>query len=65
MTWSLGKFITAVGIAIIVGIVLVALLGPILISIGVPVAEIVGKFCEAWGFAIGLVAGIFYYFGGP
>ena len=63
MTWNLGRFITAVAIAIIVAIVLIGLLGPILVDMKVDIATTVGKFFENWGGPLGIVAGIFYYFG--
>ena len=62
MTFNLGKAIVAIGVAFIVGIVLVGLVGPAIASLaGV---AFVGKFFIVYGFGIGIVAGIFYYFRG-
>ena len=60
----IGKAVLAVVVAVVVGIVLVGLLGPILISINVPIAETVGRFFKDWGFVLGLLAGLWYFFAG-
>ncbi len=65
MTFSLRKLVLAVVVAVVVGIVLVGLLGPVLVSVRVPIAETVGHFLTAWGFVIGVLAGLWYYFAGP
>ncbi len=63
MTFSLGKAIVAVGMAFVVGIVLVGLIGPAIERLaGV---AFIGTFFVTYGFGLGLVAGIFYYFRGP
>jgi hypothetical protein len=62
--FNLSKLILAVIIAVVVGIVLVGLLGPVLVTIKVPIAVAVGNFCEDWGFVIGVLAGLWYYFAG-
>jgi hypothetical protein len=64
MPFSIGRIVLAVVIAVIVGIVLVGLLGPVLISVKVPIAETVGRFFVNWGFALGLLAGLWFYFSG-
>lgn len=46
----------------VVGIVLVGLLGPILITVKVPIAVTVGDFLVAWGYVIGVLAGLWFYF---
>jgi hypothetical protein len=63
--FSLRRLIVAVLIAVIVGIVLVALLGPILVTVKVPIAVTVGRFFVDWGYVLGLIAGLWYYFAGP
>jgi len=60
----IGKAVLAIVIAVVVGIVLTALLGPILISVNVPIAEVIGKFFKEWGFVIGVLAGLWYFFAG-
>ena len=64
MPLNIRKIILAVVIAVVVGIVLVGLLGPILITVKVPIAVTIGDFLEAWGFVIGVLAGLWYYFAG-
>jgi hypothetical protein len=58
------RIVSAVVVAVVVGLLLVYLLGPILNSLGVPIALIVGAFCVKWGFAIGVLAGIWYFVSG-
>lgn len=60
--FSVSKLILAVIIAVVVGIVLVGLLGPILITVKVPIAVTVGDFLVAWGYVIGVLAGLWFYF---
>ncbi len=62
--FSIQRLILAVVIAAVVGIVLVGLLGPILIDVKVPIAVTVGRFLVDWGYVLGLVAGLWYYFRG-
>ena len=56
--------VIAVVVAIIVGALLVYLLGPIIKSLPAPIAQIVGSFFVTWGWGIGLLAGLLYFFGG-
>lgn len=62
--FNIRKLILAVVIAVIVGIVLVGLLGPVLVTVKVPIAVTIGDFLTAWGFVIGVLAGLWYYFAG-
>lgn len=64
MTGLVGRIVLALIIAVVVGIVLAALLGPILITLKVPIAETVGRFFEDYGFVIGVLAGLWYFFTG-
>lgn len=64
MPFNLSKLILAVVIAVVVGIVLVGLLGPVLVTVKVPIAVTVGAFFESWGFVIGVLAGLWFYFKG-
>ncbi len=59
---SIQKLILALVIAVVVGIVLVGLLGPVLETVKVPIAVTIGEFFVAWGFVIGVLAGLWYYF---
>jgi len=62
MTWNLGLFVRAVLIAVAVGLVLVIFLGPILTTLKVPIAVTVGHSLTDYGFAIGVLIGLWYYF---
>ena len=61
----IAKLILAVVVAVATGLVLVGLLGPILGSMHVPIAVTVGDFFVAYGWVIGLLAGLWYFFAGP
>jgi hypothetical protein len=57
------KLVLAVVVAVVAGLLLV-LLGSILVTLGVPIATTVGNFFEKYGFALGILAGFWYYFAG-
>ena len=59
------KFVLAVVIAIGVWLGLVALLGPLLLSMHVPPATVVGNFFVAYGYVIAILFGIWFFFAGP
>lgn len=61
--FNLPRFIVAVVTAVVVGIVLVALIGPLLVTMNTPITDIVGGFCKNWGWVLGIIAGLLYYFG--
>jgi len=65
MVFSISKLIVAVVVAFVVGLVLTALIGPIIAGLGAPITKTVGDFFINWGWPLGIVAGVFYYFGGP
>lgn len=54
--------IIAVLIAAVVGFLLVVVLGPILQMLKVPIVVFIGGILIAWGWAIGVVVGLFYFF---
>jgi len=56
--------VVAAIVAIVVGVLCVALLGPLIKTIPAPVAQIVGDFFIKWGWALGLLAGLLFFFGG-
>lgn len=58
------SIVIAVIIAIIVGALLVYLLGPVIKSLPAPIAQIVGDFFVTWGWGIGILAGLLYFFSG-
>ena len=63
-TGLIGRIVLAVIIAVVVGLVLVGLLGPILITLHVPIATTVGGFFVDFGWAIGVLCGLWYFFAG-
>lgn len=60
----IGRIVLAVVVAVVVGLVLVGLLGPILASLGVPIAVTVGAFFVRWGWVLGILAGLWFFFSG-
>lgn len=60
----IARLVLAVVVAVVVGLACVALLGPILISIGVPIATVVGAFLVQWGWVLGILAGLWFFFSG-
>jgi len=51
-------------IALIVGFLLAVILGPVLLLIGAPPTDFIGKILKECGWAIGIVAGLWYFFFG-
>lgn len=64
MKFSLTRLVLAVIVAVVVGIALVGLLGPVLVTVKVPIATTIGAFFVNWGYVIGVLAGLWYYFAG-
>ena len=60
----IGRIVLAVIVAVVVGLVLAALLGPLLVTIHVPIAVTIGGFFEDWGWVLGILAGLWYFFSG-
>jgi len=58
----IARIVIAVVIAVIVGLLCVGLLGPILVSLAVPIAVTVGHFFTKWGWALGVLAGLYWFF---
>lgn len=61
----IARIVCAVVVAVIVGLLLVALLGPILVLLAVPIAVVVGNFLVQWGWVLGILAGLWFFFAGP
>lgn len=61
MTDLIGRIVLAVVIAVIVGLLCI-LLGSILITLNIPIAETVGGWLKQWGFVLGVLAGLWYFF---
>lgn len=59
----LEAIIIAVLVAAVVGFLLVVVLGPILSMLKVPIVVFFGGILVSWGWAIGVVVGLFYFFG--
>ncbi len=60
----IGRLVLAVVVAVLVGLVCIFLLGPLLVTLPAPVAIIAGGFLIQWGWVLGLLAGLWYYFSG-
>jgi uncharacterized membrane protein YvlD (DUF360 family) len=62
----IGRIVLALVVAILVGLLLTFLLGPILLMLSVPIAVVIGGFFVQWGWVLGILAGLWYFFaGGP
>lgn len=59
----LSRLILSVVVAVATGLVCV-LVGSILGSINVPIAETVGNFLRQYAWAIGILSGLWYFFSG-
>lgn len=57
----IGRIVLAVVIAVIVGLLCV-LLGGVLITLNVPIAETVGGWLKQYGLVLGVLAGLWYFF---
>lgn len=60
----IGRIVLAVVVAVAVGLVLVELLGPLLVTLSAPIAVVVGGFFERAGWVIGVLCGLWFYFAG-
>ena len=59
----ISRLVLALVVAIVTGLVCI-LLGSILASLGVPIATTIGDFLTHWGWVIGILAGLWYFFTG-
>ncbi len=59
----IARLVLAVVVAVVVGLVCI-LLGDILSTLKVPIAVTIGDFLSAWGWVIGVLAGLWYFFSG-
>ena len=57
------RIVLSVVVAIVVGLLCI-LLGSILVALEAPPAVVVGGFLTQWGWVIGILAGLWYFFGG-
>ena len=60
----IARLVLALVVAIVVGLGLSALLGPILVSMAVPIAVVIGEFFIKWGWVLGVLAGLWDFFAG-
>lgn len=59
----LARLVLAVVVAVVTGLVCI-LVGGILVTLKVPIAVTIGDFLSAWGWVIGVLAGLWYFFSG-
>jgi hypothetical protein len=59
----IARLVLALVVAIVTGLVCL-LLGSILGSLDVPIATTIGGFLTHWGWVIGILAGLWFYFSG-
>lgn len=59
----IARLVLAVVVAMVVGLGCI-LLGSILAGLGVPIAKTVGGFLTQWGWVLGVLAGLWYFFSG-
>ena len=57
------KIVIAILVAVIVGLLCI-FLGTVLGSINAPITEAIAGFLKTWGWAIGVIAGLWYFFAG-
>jgi uncharacterized membrane protein YvlD (DUF360 family) len=55
------RIVLAVIVAVVVGLFLTALVGPLLVFMKVPVAVLAGDFFIQWGWVLGVAAGVWYF----
>jgi hypothetical protein len=60
----IARLVMSLVVAVIVSLVLVYLLGPILVGLVIPIAVVVGEFLVRFGFILGILAGLAYFFSG-
>lgn len=58
------RTVLALVVAVVLGLVLVGLLGPILVGLTVPIAVTVGNFFVKYGWVLGVLAGLWFFFAG-
>jgi hypothetical protein len=58
------EIILAVIVAAVIGLVLAGLLGPVLKSVDIPIVAVLGDFFVRYGWALGILAGLWFFFAG-
>ncbi len=64
MLGLVSRIVLAVIVAAVVGFLLAALLGPLLLTIDTPPTTVLGDAFKHYGWGIGVVAGIWYFVAG-
>lgn len=59
----ISRVVLTVVVAVVVGLVCI-LLGSILITLQVPIAVTIGGFLAVWGWVLGVLAGLWFFFRG-
>lgn len=59
----IARLVLALVVAVVTGLVCL-LLGSIISSLNVPIAETVGKFLVTWAWVIGVLSGLWFFFTG-
>jgi hypothetical protein len=59
----LSRLILSVVVAVVVGLVCL-LAGAILDSLGIPITSTIGAFLTRWGWVLGILAGLWWFFTG-
>ena len=59
----ISRIVLAVVVAVVVGLLCI-LLGAILVALHVPIAATIGVFLERWGWVLGVLAGLWFFFSG-
>lgn len=59
----ISRVVLALVVAIVVGLLCI-LLGSVLVSLSVPIAATIGGFLVQWGWVLGVLAGLWYFFRG-
>ncbi len=57
------RLVLALVVAVVVGLGLI-LLGDVLVTLKVPIAVTIGGFLAEWGWVLGVLAGLWYFFRG-
>lgn len=59
----ISRIVLAVVVAVVVGLLCI-LLGSILVTLQVPIAVTIGGFLATWGWVLGVLAGLWFFFRG-
>lgn len=57
------RLILSVVVAAAVGLVCI-LVGTVLVTLNIPITDAIGSFLRVWGWVVGVLAGLWYFFTG-